>query len=233
VSTMPIEVDGRAGGGHAERPVAVELCGVVSTVDGFPVLADVDLRVVSGEVVLVSGPNGAGKTSLLRLLAGLLPVREGRACVLGHDLAVDAVSHRRRVAFVAQETFCYDDLPVRRNLHLHARAAGVAMSEADRAMEVLELGPVADVPHGRLSTGQRRRCGLAVGLARCCDLLLLDEPHAGLDEAARTLVDRAVDDARGHGVTVLLSSHELDRARALADREVPMVAGCTVSQLLK
>jgi ABC-type multidrug transport system ATPase subunit len=88
---------------------AVALDGVVSTIGGFPVLAGLDLRVARGEVVLVSGANGAGKTSLLRLLAGLLPVTAGRAVVLDHDLRQDSRSHRRRVALVAQETFCYDE----------------------------------------------------------------------------------------------------------------------------
>ena len=205
---------------------AVALDGVVSTIGGFPVLAGVDLRVARAEVVLVSGPNGAGKTSLLRLLAGLLPVTAGRAIVLGHDLRYDARGHRRRVALVAQETFCYDDLSVIRNVNLHAAVAGTGRAAAETALQTMELADIAHVPHGRLSTGQRRRCALAVGLARRAELLLLDEPHAGLDPQARGLVDRVIGEARGLGGTVLVVSHELDRVRPIADREVVIAGGC-------
>jgi ABC-type multidrug transport system ATPase subunit len=205
---------------------AVELEAVVATLEGFPVLAGVDVRIERGEVVLVSGPNGAGKTSLLRVLAGVLPIAAGLARVLGHDLRADLPAHRAQVAFVAQETFCYDDLSVRRNLRLHASAAHAPVDAVDDAMRKLRLDEVADVAHGRLSTGLRRRCALAVGMTRRADLLLLDEPHAGLDPDARRLVDDVVSDARDRGATVVVVSHELDHVRPLVDREVVVAGGC-------
>jgi ABC-type multidrug transport system ATPase subunit len=208
---------------------AVELEEVVATIDGFPVLAGVDIRIERGEVVLVSGPNGAGKTSLLRVLAGVLRVAAGTARVLGHDLLADPHGHRAQVALVAQETFCYDDLSVRRNLHLHASAAHAPVDVVDDAMRMLRLDEVADVAHGRLSTGQRRRCALAVGMTRRADLLLLDEPHAGLDPDARRLVDDVVSDARDRGATVVVVSHELDHVRPLVDREVVVAGGCVTA----
>lgn len=210
---------------------AIALDRVVSTIGPFPVLAGVDLRVARGEVVLISGPNGAGKSSLLRLLAGLLPVTAGHAAVLGHDLRNDSRAHRTRVALVAQETFCYDDLSVLRNLHLHAMAAGTGKAAAEAALHTMRLDDVAHAPHGRLSTGQRRRCALAVGLARRAELLLLDEPHAGLDPQARGLVDEVVGSAREQGGTVLVVSHELERVRPIADREIIVAGGCVVAQL--
>jgi ABC-type multidrug transport system ATPase subunit len=208
---------------------AVELEGVVATIDGFPVLAGVDVRLERGEVVLVSGPNGAGKTSLLRVLAGALPVAAGIARVLGHDLRAEPHGPRAQVALVAQETFCYDDLSVRRNLRLHASAAHASVDAVDDALRTLYLDEVADVPHGRLSTGQRRRCALAVGMTRRADLLLLDEPHAGLDPDARRLVDDVVGEARDRGATVVVVSHELDHVRPLVDREVVVAGGCVTA----
>lgn len=215
--------------GHRPLLEAVLLKGVVSTIGGFPVLAGVDLRVAPGEVVLVRGPNGAGKTSLLRLIAGQLPVTAGRAVVLGFDLERSAKAHRRHTALVAQETFCYEDLSVRRNLRLHALVAGTGDVAADEGIDLMELGDLADVAHGRLSTGQRRRCALAVALARRAELLLLDEPHAGLDPQSRGLVDRMVGDVRDRAGTVLIVSHELDHVRPLVDREVLVAGGCTTS----
>lgn len=210
-------------------PAAVDLRGAVSVVGGFPLLTGVDLRVDRGEVVLVSGPNGAGKTSLLRLLAGLLPLTEGTAVVLGHDLGRDRRAHWSRVALVGQETGCYDDLTVERNLRLHAHAAGVPPALARHAVAELGLSGLLSVPHGRLSTGQQRRCALAVGLSRRPDLLLLDEPLAGLDADGRDVVDRAVATAVAGGSTVLIASHDLDRVRAVADREVLVAGGRVVA----
>ncbi len=193
----------------------------------FPALAGADLDVQPGEIVLLSGANGAGKTTLLRLCAGLLPLRSGAAEVLGVDLRVDRRAIRRALALVGHETFCYDDLTVRENLHFATRAAGHPTEAADDALERLALTRVARVTHGRLSQGQRRRVSLAIALARDPRLLLLDEPHAGLDEQGRVVLDEVVRRAPAEGRTVLLASHELDLTRKLATREVRLAAGQT------
>jgi ABC-type multidrug transport system ATPase subunit len=191
----------------------------------FPALAGVDLEVESGEIVLLAGANGAGKTTLLRLLAGLLPLRSGSAEVLGADLAVDRRSIRRSLALVGHETFCYDDLTVRENIRYATRAAGRTIADADAALERLSLERVAPVTHGRLSQGQRRRVALAIAVARDPRLLLLDEPHAGLDEQSRGVLADIVRAGPAEGRTVLIASHELDVARELATREVRISAG--------
>jgi heme ABC exporter ATP-binding subunit CcmA len=191
----------------------------------FPALAGADLEVETGEVVLIAGPNGAGKTTLLRLCAGLLPLRSGHAEVLGVDLGVDRRSIRRSLAFVGHETFCYDDLTVAENIRFATRAAGRSAADADAALGQVGLTRVAGVTHGRLSQGQRRRVSLAIAIARDPRLLLLDEPHAGLDEQGRAVLDTVVRTARDEGRTVLIASHELDLARRLATREVRVVAG--------
>lgn len=191
----------------------------------FPALTGADLDVDAGEIVLVSGPNGAGKSTLLRLLAGLVPLHSGTAVVLGHDLTRDRRAARRSLALVGHETWCYDDLTVSENLRFAARAAGLPAGTGDQALERLGLTRMAGMPHGRLSAGQKRRLSLAVALARAPELLLLDEPHAGLDATGRTVLDEVVAAAPSEGRTVLVASHELDRARALATREVTVAAG--------
>jgi heme ABC exporter ATP-binding subunit CcmA len=191
----------------------------------FPALAGADLEVDAGEVVLLSGPNGAGKTTLLRLCAGLLSLRAGEAEVLGVDLRAEPRRVRRAVALVGHETFCYDDLTVAENVRFVARATGHHVEDADVALERVGLQRVAGVAHARLSQGQRRRVSLANALARKPRLLLLDEPHAGLDEQGRAVLEEVVRAAPDEGCTVLLASHELDLARALATREVRVVAG--------
>jgi ABC-2 type transport system ATP-binding protein len=191
----------------------------------FPALAGADLDVEAGEVLLLSGPNGAGKTTLLRLCAGLLPLRAGEAEVLGVDLNIEPRRVRRAVALVGHETFCYDDLTVAENVRFAARSTGHTVADAHDALARVGLDRVANVAHGRLSQGQRRRLSLANALARKARLLLLDEPHAGLDEHGREVLEDIVRTAAADDCTVMLASHELDLARRLATREVRIVAG--------
>jgi heme ABC exporter ATP-binding subunit CcmA len=206
----------------------VRLRSAVCLIDRFPALAGVDLDVAEGEIVLLSGANGAGKTTLLRLVAGLLPLYAGEAVVLGHDLARDRRSARRDLALVGHDTFCYDDLTVRENLRFAAAAGGRTTVAADEALERVGLQAARDVVHRRLSAGQRRRLALAVAWSRDPRLLLLDEPHAGVDAEGRAVLDEMVRSAPSEGRTVLLASHELERARALANREVVLTAGRAV-----
>jgi heme ABC exporter ATP-binding subunit CcmA len=206
-------------------PVVVRLRSAVCLLGRFPALAGVDLDVAPGEVVLLSGGNGAGKTTLLRLLAGLVPLHQGEGEVLGTDLTRDRKRHRRRLALVGQETFCYDDLTVAENLRFAAKASGGSVDAAHDALVALDLDRLADVRHGKLSTGQRRRLALAIALARKPELLLLDEPHAGLDAPGRAYLDSVLQEAAAGGMSVVLASHELELVRPVADREVVLVNG--------
>ncbi len=205
----------------------------MSLLGRFPALAGVDLDVAAGEVVLVQGSNGAGKTTLLRACAGLAAFGSGEAEVLGHDLRKDRRAVRRCIGLLGHATFLYDDLTVADNLTFAARSAGVDRSAAAEAMARLGLdGRLRDVPAGKLSAGQRRRVALAAVVSRRPDLWLLDEPHAGLDAAGRNVLDEIVLDAARAGATVLLASHELDRAAALATRTVTMAGGQVTGGLL-
>jgi len=206
-------------------PLVVRLRSAVCLLGRFPALAGVDLDVATGEVVLLSGGNGAGKTTLLRVLAGLVPLHDGEAEVLGVDLTRDRRSHRPRLSFVGQEAFAYDDLSVRENVRFAARISGRTDADADAVIDELELAGLADVRHGRLSTGQRRRLGLAAGLVRRPELLLLDEPHAGLDAPGRAFLDGVLGSAGREGTSVVIASHELDLVRPVASREASLVNG--------
>jgi heme ABC exporter ATP-binding subunit CcmA len=204
----------------------VHLRSAVSLLGRFPALAGIDLDVDRGEIVLLQGPNGAGKTTLLRTLAGLLPVVSGTAVVLGHDLVSDRRSVRRQVGLLSHSTMLYDELTVADNVRFWARAARSAPADAEAALVALGLdGRLRDVAVDRLSTGQRRRASIATMVARRPELWLLDEPHAGLDVEARDILDGLVRQAAASGATVIVASHELERAHALAGRSVAMVAG--------
>ncbi len=205
---------------------AVHLRDAVALLGRFPALAGIDLDVGRGEIVLLRGPNGAGKTTVLRVCAGLVPVVRGEATVLGHDLRHNVRSVRRRVGLLGHATGLFDDLTVADNVTFWGRATRARAGDIEAALELVGLeGRLRDVPVARLSAGQRRRASLACLLARRPELWLLDEPHAGLDAEARDLLDGLVRQAVDQGATVVLSSHELDRAEALADRVVVIDGG--------
>ena len=204
----------------------VHLRAAVALLGRFPALAGIDLDVARGEIVLLRGPNGAGKTTVLRACAGLVPVVRGEAVVLGHDLRQDPRSVRRHVGLLGHATGLFDDLTVADNVRFWGRACGADPDDIAAAMALVGLDRrLRDVSVGRLSAGQRRRTSLACLLARRPELWLLDEPHAGLDHETRDQLDDLIGRAVEQGATVLIASHELDRAEALADRVVTIAGG--------
>jgi heme ABC exporter ATP-binding subunit CcmA len=207
----------------------IRLRGAVALVGRFPVLAGVDLEVAAGEILLLQGANGAGKNSLLRACAGMLRIVEGEAIVLGEDLVADPRAVRRRVGLLGHAAALYDDLSVVDNVHFALRAAGRRSGVgdvADAALETLGLtGRLRNTSVSALSAGQRRRVAIAALVARDPELWLLDEPHAGLDAEHRDLLDELVRAAAARGSTVVLASHEADRAHALAGRVVIVAGG--------
>jgi heme ABC exporter ATP-binding subunit CcmA len=205
---------------------AVALDEVVAVLGGFPVLAQASFEVATGEVVLLRGPNGAGKTSLLRLCAGLLPIARGTGSIFGLDLATQRDAIRPRVGLLGHRNGLYVDLTVAENVAFWAATVSASASEIDGAMHRMGVdGRLRDVSVRKLSAGQRRRTALACLVARRAELWLLDEPHAGLDAAGRDELDATLRQAVGSGATVVVASHELERAGSLADRVVEVVGG--------
>jgi heme ABC exporter ATP-binding subunit CcmA len=207
-------------------PSALSLRDAVALSGRFPLLAGVDLEVAVGETVLIEGPNGAGKTSLLRVAAGLVPVASGQASVLGLDPVRYRTEVRRRVGMLAHASHLYDDLNVRENVRFAVKAAGADTSRIAAACERLGLtGRLLRTGAAKLSAGQRRRVALAVLVARAPELWLLDEPHAGLDASARSLLNEIVAEATANGATAIVASHEPELVVSLADRSVTLTGG--------
>ena len=208
----------------------ISLHQVVVTLNGFPALSGVDLNVLPGEVVILKGPNGAGKTTLLRTLGGLLPIAVGTATVLGHNLANDRRSLRRNVGMLGHANFLYDDLTVEDNVRFAVQAGRGDVAQIPAVLAQLGLsGRLQTLRAGSCSAGQRRRTALASLLVRKPHLWLLDEPHAGLDADSRDLFDHAVRAAASDGATVLMSSHEAERAASLGTRTVAISGGYVVA----
>ena len=204
----------------------IQLSGVVAVLGQFPALAGVDLEVQRGEIVLLQGPNGAGKTSLLRVCAGLMPIERGTGHVLGIDLATNREAIRSRVGLLGHTNGLYLDLTVMQNMQFWASTVGATDAEIEAAMATMHIdGRLAEVKASQLSAGQRRRCALASLIVRRAEIWLLDEPHAGLDAAGRDELDALLRSAVSSGATVVLASHERDRALGLATRTVTIDGG--------
>ncbi len=209
-----------------DADAVVDLHDVVATLGQFPALSGATMRVETGEIVLLRGPNGAGKTTLLRLCAGLVPVVRGTALVLGHDLSIDRDRVRPHVGLLGHQNGLYADLTVIENVRFWGATVGATDAEVASAMERMGVADrLASVSVSKLSAGQKRRTALAGLVARRARLWLLDEPHAGLDQRARDDLDNTLREAAAAGATVLVASHELDRAESLATRMVDIVAG--------
>jgi heme ABC exporter ATP-binding subunit CcmA len=208
------------------RDPAVRLEDAVAVIGRFPALAGATLRVDTGEIVLLQGPNGAGKTSLLRLCAGLLPLVRGSGHVLGLDLATQRDAIRPRVGLLGHRNGLYRDLTVTEKIRFWGATVDASDEEVAAAVKRLGVdGRLGSVLVGKLSAGQARRAALACLVARRAELWLLDEPHAGLDADGRDELDALLRQAVASGATVVVASHERERAGALADRVVEVVSG--------
>jgi len=209
-----------------ETDPVVQLVDVVAVLDRFPALAGATLTVHRGEIVLLTGPNGAGKTTLLRLCAGLLPPARGTAMVLGLDLVEQREAVRSRVGLLGHSNGLYTDLTITENVAFWGATVGASAEEVSAAVERMGLaGRLSDVPVRKLSAGQRRRTALACLIARRAELWLLDEPHAGLDAPGRDELDTVLRAATAAGATMIVASHEMERAGALATRMVEVAGG--------
>ncbi|WP_329115839.1 ABC transporter ATP-binding protein [Streptomyces sp. NBC_01353] len=195
----------------------------------------IDLTVRPGEILGLLGPNGAGKTTTLRMLTTLLPPTGGAATVAGHDLLADPAAVRQRIGYVAQSGGVDPQETVRSELVTQGRLYRLSRADAAARAEELagELGltELLDRSTTALSGGQRRRLDIAMGLTHRPDVLFLDEPTTGLDPGSRAdlwaLVRRLRDD---FGTTVVLTTHYLDEADALADRLVIVDKGVVVAE---
>ncbi|MFD7320058.1 ABC transporter ATP-binding protein [Streptomyces sp. NPDC059875] len=195
----------------------------------------IDLTVRPGEILGLLGPNGAGKTTTLRMLTTLLPPTGGAATVAGHDLLGAPAAVRQRIGYVAQSGGVDPQETVRSELvtqgRLYRLSKADAAARAEELARELDLTELLDRSTAALSGGQRRRLDLALGLTHRPEVLFLDEPTTGLDPGSRAdlwaLVRRLRDT---HGTTVVLTTHYLDEADALADRLVIVDKGVVVAE---
>ncbi|WIM04780.1 MAG: ABC transporter ATP-binding protein [Candidatus Nitricoxidivorans perseverans] len=189
---------------------------------GTVAVADLSLDIRPGEIFGLLGLNGAGKSSLIKAIVTLLRPSTGRVGVFGLDTRKEAAAVKRRIGVVPQENNLDTYLDVRQNLLFHCRYAGIpartAAQRADRWLSLLEIGDKAGESVLHLSGGSKRKVMLAKAFITAPELLVLDEPSAGLDPEVRSVLWAQVRTFRAAGGTVFLSTHYLEEAEVLCDR---------------
>ncbi len=196
--------------------VAVRCAGLVRRFGPRVALDHLDLEVASGEVFVVVGPDGAGKSTLLRVLCGLSEPTEGDAWVLGKSVRREPEAVRERVGYVPQQVGLYGDLTAWENLRLYAdlyRVPRAAFETRARSLlRELRLAGVEGRITAALSGGMRQKLALACALVHRPQVLLLDEPTAGVDPVSRRQFWRALYDLHRQGITLVLTTPYLDEA---------------------
>jgi ABC-2 type transport system ATP-binding protein len=196
---------------------AISIAGLEKAYGKTVALAGLDLSVATGEVHGFLGPNGAGKTTTIRVLLGLLRADAGRVRLLGGDPLADAVALHRRLAYVPGDVELWPNLTGGEAIDLLGRLrGGFDARRRDSLCERFDLDPTKK---GRsYSKGNRQKVALVAALASDVELLILDEPTAGLDPLMEAVFQDCIHEAKAHGRTVLLSSHILAQVEVLADR---------------
>lgn len=211
-------------------PLAVCARGLVKAFGGRRALDGVDLDVPHGAFLSVFGPNGAGKTTLLRILATLSRPTRGELGVLGADaLRDDPAPLRARIGMISHRPMVYPDLSARENLEFFARLYGVAdpAGRAASLLSLVELEHRANDLEGTFSRGMTQRLSIARALVSDPDLILLDEPYAGLDPHGMRLLDDLLARIRP-GRTFVMVSHDLERGFFLCSHALVLARGRVV-----
>ncbi len=197
-------------------PAVIETRGLTRRFGPLVAVDHVDLSVLRGEIFGCLGPNGSGKSTLMRMILGLLEPSAGGVTVLGCEIPKQAESLRPRVGYMPQRFSLYEELSVEENLDFSAQVFGLGRrarrERVARAIEESGLHPYRAKRAGALSGGWKQRLGLAAATIHEPELLVLDEPTAGVDPRSRRIFWRRLFDLAGAGTTIFVSTHYMDEA---------------------
>jgi ABC-2 type transport system ATP-binding protein len=196
------------------KEIAIDVEGLTKSFDGRAVVHGLTMQVPKGEIYGFLGPNGSGKTTTIRMLCGLLTPDSGHGTCLGYDIRTQSDEIKRHVGYMTQRFSLYEDLSIRENLEFIARVYGLRepRAAAREAIDRLGLSGRADQLAGKLSGGWKQRLALGACILPSPQLLLLDEPTAGVDPKARREFWEEIHGLAAEGITVLVSTHYMDEA---------------------
>jgi ABC-2 type transport system ATP-binding protein len=199
---------------NSHGDIVIDVDGLTKSFDGRVVVRDLSMKVKRGTIYGFLGPNGSGKTTTIRMLCGLLTPDSGRGTTLGYDILTESDEIKRQVGYMTQRFSLYQDLSVRENLELVARIYRVPHPKAAAAAMVDRLGLRGREEQlaGELSGGWKQRLALGACTLPNPQLLLLDEPTAGVDPKARREFWNEIHALAANGLTVLVSTHYMDEA---------------------
>ena len=206
-----------------QGPAMIEAEGLSKYYGDFAAIENVSFKVHQGEVVAFLGPNGAGKSTTMKLLTGYLAPSAGVARIAGHDMSSDRLAGAARLGYLPENGPLYPDMTPRSLLEFFADARGMSPARKrqriEAVVELCALGSVIGKPIGKLSRGYRQRVGMAQVLLHEPDVLILDEPTAGLDPNQIHDVRETIRKL-GQSKTILLSTHILQEVEAMAQRVI-------------
>lgn len=215
-----------------EETWLVDLAGVSKRYDQRRVLSNVSLRIRDGECIALLGHNGAGKTTLLRVISTQVLPTGGTVLLFGRDVRAGAGAARRRIGLLTHESFLYPELTVLENLKFYGGFYPVDETRYTELLEIFRLMPYCDTPAKNLSFGLRRRADMARALLHDPDLLLLDEPFAGLDENSSQILGGHLAARHESGITLVMTSHAPGQARRMCNRIITLEKGRIVEDEL-
>ncbi|MBO93831.1 MAG: multidrug ABC transporter ATP-binding protein [Opitutales bacterium] len=202
-----------------DRPVMLEAIGLSKNYGMFMAVKNLNFTIREGEVVAFLGPNGAGKSTTMKMLTGYLAPTEGEAWICGESVAENRLAVANRIGYLPENGPLYEEMTPLTLLDFFGNARGIEShllkSRIEAVVDQCALSTVTNKPIGKLSRGYRQRVGMANVLLHQPDVLIMDEPTAGLDPNQILEVRKTI---KGLGKTVLLSTHILQEVREMADR---------------
>jgi ABC-2 type transport system ATP-binding protein len=201
---------------------AIEVSHLIKKFGSLTALSNISFSVGEGETFGFLGPNGAGKTTTIRILTGVTRPTSGKASIFGHDIEHDTIAARQSMGIVSENSNVYDDLTAWQNMIFSAELYHVGSKEREeKANELLRKFELHDRRNDKargFSKGMKRRLTLAMGLVNSPRLLFLDEPTSGLDVQSNIIIRDVVSDLVLKGVTVFLTTHNIEEANVMCDR---------------
>lgn len=211
----------------------IETKALVKTIGDKMILRGINLSIKKGETVAILGPNGAGKSTVLKILGGLIKPTSGEIKINGLDLKKDSYDSKRKIGFLAHNSFLYDHLTPLENLKFFGKLYGVVNIEerAKKLIDEVGLSVFTHDPVQSFSRGMIQRIAIARAIIHEPEILLFDEPHTGLDQQAIKILNDVIIRMKQEGSTILMVTHDFGQAIETCDRFIIIKNGKVVDDL--